>query len=444
MSNKLILQDLANALAAQSKQSKKINETFVRAFFETIEESLEKERFVKIKGWGTFKLIAIGERESININTGERFQIGGHYKISFVPETKLKETINKPFSHFQTITLNDKVTVADLEAADEEEYPVLTEENIEQPIEPTSTDLQNSQKTENTTLNLSTQENVKTDPTLISEEYSNAQFASDVHGNSTNKPLEDNRQANFENDADNIATESEKIQCTIADEPLGERSQANIDDPTGNVTTPNESNTDDTCHTTESPSQVADEIPSDNNTFKESSTKGPIEIKITEFPAISFVRPWYKILIGICIVVALCLGYLIGFFRLVGPKHTTKIKTERIVVRDTALASSRKANSTATIVPQETSQQLDTTIIHKEENKKVKKAKNTSDMSSGNQIKSQSTVITYKVKKGESLHDISRKFYHSDKYVNMIIKYNHITNPDRIVYDTVLQIPPLK
>lgn len=443
MSNKLILQDLANALTAQSKQPKKINETFVRAFFETIEESLEKERFVKIKGWGTFKLIAIGERESININTGERFQIGGHYKISFVPETKLKETINKPFSHFQTITLNDKVTVADLEAADEEENLVPTEEDVEQPIEPSSTDLQNSQETENTTLNPSTQESVKTtDSFPILEEDSNVQFASEVHDDSTDKS-EDSSQANIENKADKIATESEEIQSTIVEKTLDEQPRANIDDPEETAATRNEGNTDCTCHTTEAPSQVADEVPPGNNTLKDNnSTKGPIEIKITEFPAISFVRPWYKILIGICIVVALCLGYLIGFFRLVGPKQTTKIKTERIVVRDTTLANFRKTNSTTTIATQETSQQLDT-ISQKGENKRVKKTKNASDASSSGQTKSQSTVISYRVKRGESLHDISRKFYHSDKYVNMIIKYNHITNPDRIVYDTVLQIPPL-
>ena len=81
MTDKLILQDLINSLSARTERAKKDNDLFVRAFFETIEESLEKERFVKIKGWGTFKLIAIGDRESININTGERFQINGHYKI---------------------------------------------------------------------------------------------------------------------------------------------------------------------------------------------------------------------------------------------------------------------------------------------------------------------------------------------------------------------------
>lgn len=101
------MQDLINSLSARTERAKKDNDLFVRAFFETIEESLEKERFVKIKGWGTFKLIAIGDRESININTGERFQINGHYKISFVPENSLKENINKPFSHFQTIILSE-------------------------------------------------------------------------------------------------------------------------------------------------------------------------------------------------------------------------------------------------------------------------------------------------------------------------------------------------
>ena len=129
MTDKLILQDLINSLSARTERAKKDNDLFVRAFFETIEESLEKERFVKIKGWGTFKLIAIGDRESININTGERFQINGHYKISFVPENSLKENINKPFSHFQTITLSENVRSEDLEKANEEELSETEEEN---------------------------------------------------------------------------------------------------------------------------------------------------------------------------------------------------------------------------------------------------------------------------------------------------------------------------
>lgn len=83
-----------------------------------IEESLEKDKYVKIRGLGTFKLINVESRESININTGERFEILGHAKISFTPETLLKEAINKPFAHFESVLLNDNVVFDDMPATD--------------------------------------------------------------------------------------------------------------------------------------------------------------------------------------------------------------------------------------------------------------------------------------------------------------------------------------
>ena len=72
-----------------------------------IEQALENEKTVKIKGLGTFKLVDVDSRESVNVNTGERFQIKGHTKVSFTPDTNLRDTINKPFAHFETVVLNE-------------------------------------------------------------------------------------------------------------------------------------------------------------------------------------------------------------------------------------------------------------------------------------------------------------------------------------------------
>lgn len=75
METKLLLQDLADLMARHDGITKKKADAFVRAFFETIRQGLETDRYVKIKGFGTFKLVEVGERESVNISTGERFQI---------------------------------------------------------------------------------------------------------------------------------------------------------------------------------------------------------------------------------------------------------------------------------------------------------------------------------------------------------------------------------
>lgn len=73
---------------------------------------------MKIKGFGTFKLVTVSERESVNVNTGERIQIESHTKVSFVPDITLKDVINRPFAHFQTVVVSDDTDLTALEAFD--------------------------------------------------------------------------------------------------------------------------------------------------------------------------------------------------------------------------------------------------------------------------------------------------------------------------------------
>ena len=129
MNEKLNIQDLIDLLAEKHGMSKKNADNFVKEFFLLIEESLEKDKYVKIKGLGTFKLIDVDSRESVNVNTGERFEIQGHTKISFTPEPILKDIINKPFSHFETVVLNDSTVLEDTPLDNESE-----EEEQEQDI----------------------------------------------------------------------------------------------------------------------------------------------------------------------------------------------------------------------------------------------------------------------------------------------------------------------
>ena len=129
MEKKLLMQDLADALSAREGLTKKKSEAFVKALFETIEEGLLADKFVKIKGLGTFKIVSVGERESVNINTGERFSISGHEKVTFTPDTTLKDLINRPFSHFQTVILNEDT---DLEELDNVEDEPLEDDDFEE------------------------------------------------------------------------------------------------------------------------------------------------------------------------------------------------------------------------------------------------------------------------------------------------------------------------
>ena len=134
MNERLTIQDLTDLLAAKHSMTKKDAEAFVKEFFLLIEQALESEKTVKIKGLGTFKLIDVDSRESVNVNTGERFQIKGHTKVSFSPDTNLRDTINKPFAHFETVVLNENTILEDTPIEDTEEEEEAEEETSAQTV----------------------------------------------------------------------------------------------------------------------------------------------------------------------------------------------------------------------------------------------------------------------------------------------------------------------
>ena len=140
MNEKITIQDIANSLKEKQGLTKKEAELFVKSMFDIMKDALASDKYVKVKGLGTFKLTEVESRESINVNTGERFEIQGHTKISFTPDTTLKEQINKPFSHFETVILNDGVDFEDMPTETIEPQLVETEEvtkeqEVTQPIE---------------------------------------------------------------------------------------------------------------------------------------------------------------------------------------------------------------------------------------------------------------------------------------------------------------------
>lgn len=110
---KITTQDIAVKLIAQNGLSKKEATLFVNMMFETIRDIVERDKSVKVKGLGTFKIIDVDSRESVNVNTGERVLIEGHNKITFTPDALMKELVNKPFSQFETVVLNDGVDFKD-------------------------------------------------------------------------------------------------------------------------------------------------------------------------------------------------------------------------------------------------------------------------------------------------------------------------------------------
>lgn len=120
MNRKINLAQLTELFAKSSGLPKNVSALFVRNFFETIAKKVIDEDQVKVKGLGTFKRTDISDRESINVNTGERFVIPSHVKISFNPDSDLKEFINKPFACFETILLESANTEPESENKNED------------------------------------------------------------------------------------------------------------------------------------------------------------------------------------------------------------------------------------------------------------------------------------------------------------------------------------
>ena len=106
---KILMKDIASQLAKKKNIRISEAENYLDAFFAVIHDGLKADKLVKIKGFGTFKLIEVRDRESVDVNTGERVLIDGHTKITFTPENSLKEMVNKPFSQFETVELNDVI-----------------------------------------------------------------------------------------------------------------------------------------------------------------------------------------------------------------------------------------------------------------------------------------------------------------------------------------------
>jgi len=118
---KLTIQEIAAVLTEKNGFSKRDANNFVSALFALIQEGLETDQQVKVKGLGTFKLIDVEARESISVRTGERVTISGHAKVSFTPDAMMKELVNKPFSQFETVVLNDGVEFDDIKDEEEED-----------------------------------------------------------------------------------------------------------------------------------------------------------------------------------------------------------------------------------------------------------------------------------------------------------------------------------
>lgn len=145
MNNRVGIRELAMALVNKNKLSLKEAENFVATMFDTLNVGLNDDKQVKLKGLGTFKVMSVSARKSVDVNTGEPIIIDGRDKISFTPDSTMKDLVNKPFAQFDTVVINDGVDLKELErmdwtetASDTDRTP-LNDNSDDAELTPTST-----------------------------------------------------------------------------------------------------------------------------------------------------------------------------------------------------------------------------------------------------------------------------------------------------------------
>ena len=416
--NKISLQELAEFMtAADETLDKKTCEAFARTLFEVVEEALLTDKFVKVKGFGTFKLVAVSDRESVNINTGERFQIEGHTKVSFIPDNTLKEEINRPFAHFETIDLSDETEQAELDAIDaaaaeealenEEAEETVEEVAEEMPaVEPAEEDVEEEVKEE------VPEEVLKEEPVEEAEE-----------------PMEEP-----------VATEPQ----TIVTAEKKEKEPAKAEEPAADTTLESE----------KAPEPEAEEQ-------EEAPTALPVSYEYTEQPPRRPFNWWKAIGVFFFVLALMLLSYFAGYYRLLCPciiglpewtEPQPAQPAAKVQPTKTAPAKPQPAPAETT-APKISENPLNSENPEQPEPRKSKPAKPDpaprKQQSAPAEVApappADTTVATqpHTVARGETLYSIARKYYGSDKYVNVIIRHNRIKNPNNIEKGTTLQIPIL-
>ena len=134
MNNKITFVEIVDTIAESTSTSKRVCELFLRELFSTISQALIDGETVKVKGIGTFKVVKVKPRKSVDVSTGEAISISGHSKMSFTPDKSLADAVNQPFAQFESVFLDDAMTDEQLADIDKQ-YPSLFDEESQQDLE---------------------------------------------------------------------------------------------------------------------------------------------------------------------------------------------------------------------------------------------------------------------------------------------------------------------
>lgn len=495
MNDKVTLQDLAVELAKRHQLEGADAESFIRMFFTLIEDGLAADKYVKIKGLGAFKLTEVDSRESIDVNTGKRIEIQSYTKVSFTPDAAMKNLINRPFSHFEPVILNEGTTMeameaglqpeeADMEDADESE---AAGEDIEVPEATEQVSTGEEEQSEQ-------DEPAESEKAIIEEEESAAPVA--LPTEEPTVPVASVDAGPVTETAESVVSaESEDTEVEKPTEPIETAESLEQTDTLSQGTAEIGPEVVEPMNTPEIADEETNAVTADESENAEPSVEKPVETTVSNPVEVSqeqkrpFCYPWCMIaailLIGVLVGGAACWILMSGrryipenIYRKImaqeemleqrssGEKHAAGFQQP---AADTTLVTAQETDTLNNPVEQQETAIQQTARI---ENKKKTESETTGiksvapeKTSAAEKNKQGSTATTkvetladtveytitgtkasHTIQPGESMVKLAARFYGNKKLWPYIARYNreNIKNANNVPVGTVVKIPELK
>ena len=254
--SKSSLSVLAKAVASKRGLTQAEAERFIATMFEVAGDGIQEDKLLKMKWLGTFKITSVKDRESVDVNTGERILIEGRDKISFTPDNILKEIINKPFAQFETVVVNDGIDFSDIdekfanmEREEEElqlqkeqechdEEVVQEEQNAEQPQKEELSQEEEQPREEEYSQEVELNENLSQEAKKSQESLLDAELQSQEGGQKD----ELSQEANTPISEEMVALSSELKNAEISEDDISETSEDNISQTSDDIISKTEEN----------------------------------------------------------------------------------------------------------------------------------------------------------------------------------------------------------
>lgn len=438
MKQKLLLSDFAQWLSEKEGITKKEAQTFLRTLFQIVEQGLTDDQFVKIKGLGTFKLVTVNERESVNINTGERFQIGEHNKIAFIPDASMKEIINRPFAHFESVDLSDETDTAELDAVDEavkQEFPPISEEETSTAEESIPTTVEVITESSHPTSLPEKQKDVTEE---VSEESNLTEEIPTEFATITEGLEEKKAEEKAETETLAQAEETEALAQAEETETLAQAEAVAI--TAKETASESQAPEEETLTPEETPIQVVStsEKTDAMGTEAEISVSQPTTLTVSGAAVEEEEdtrRPWLRRTLMALFVLLLCTAsYFAGYYRLLCPPCASTAPT--------APATKVQPDSLQAKKPQ--AAKKDSAAVSAASQTVSKPLNEAKDSVKQPQKQEEAVTRTHTIRVGDNLSRIARKYYGDDHYVDFIIRKNNLKNADNIHVGKVLMLPPLE